>query len=341
MFGKTAPRLTKRWQAGLPDHVIAIGQSSDGKHVAAAAVTGPIAIFDADSGKTRYELAGHSFGTAAVAWRPDSALLASAGQDGRIRLWDCVTGQESAALAGGGAWVEKLAWSESGAYLASGAGKKVRLWDPAGVLLREYPALGSTVADLCWRPGAHDLTALAYGGVTVFIPESTSPKRVLDKKVSLLAAAWSPDSKFLAAGAQDATVYFWIWKSGLDLQMAGYPTKVRELAWDRTSRYLATGGSSWVLVWDCSGKGPEGSKPIMLEAHADDKLVTALAYQKQGDYLASGGSDGLIALWQPGAAKRPLAQVRLDAGVTALCWSANERQLLAGTAGGTVFAYSI
>jgi WD40 repeat protein len=177
--------------------------------------------------------------------------------------------------------------------------------------------------------------------VSVWIPEGDSPKRVFEKPVSLLCAAWSPDSKYLAAGAQDASVYFWIWKSGRDLQMGGYPTKVRPPAWDRTSRFLATGGSAWALVWDCSGKGPEGTRPLMLEGHAEDKLVTALTYQKKGDILASGGADGKIILWQPITSQRPVTQLQLNAGISALTWSPDERLLLAGTETGSLFVYSV
>ena len=63
--------------------------------------------------------------------------------------------------------------------------------------------------------------------------------------------AWSPDGKVLAHGNQDATVHFWYAQTGTDLQMSGYPTKVRELGWDFTSRYLATGGGRMPCVWDC------------------------------------------------------------------------------------------
>ena len=44
--------------------------------------------------------------------------------------------------------------------------------------------------------------------------------------------------------------------------MSGYSTKVRELSWHANSRFLATGGGPAVVVWDFSGKGPAGSKPV-------------------------------------------------------------------------------
>ena len=43
-------KLRVAWQASVPDHAIGLSWSPDGKCLAAAAVSGPIVIFDAGSG---------------------------------------------------------------------------------------------------------------------------------------------------------------------------------------------------------------------------------------------------------------------------------------------------
>ena len=124
--------------------------------------------------------------------------------------------------------------------------------------------------DLAWRPGTNHLAVLAYGAATVYDPAGgIEPVKTLAWKGSPLAMAWSPDGTILAHGNQDATVHFWDYHRSLDLQMSGYMTKVRELAWDSTSRYLATGGGPVVCLWDCKAgpSGPEGTRPQMLEGH--------------------------------------------------------------------------
>jgi WD40 repeat protein len=332
--------LIRNWSATLPDHVIGVSWSHDGKLVAAAAVSGPIVVFDSNTGAKKFELAGHGFGTTAIAFQPNSHVLASAGQDGKLRLWDMSSGKETAKLEGGAAWVEKLAWSSNGEYLASGAGKKLRLWKPGGEMVREYPSQASTISDIVWRNNSLDLTTACYGQVNVWSPESETPKRVLEHKGSILVVAWSPDGKHVAAGCQDATVHLWIYKSGEDLEMSGYPVKVRELAWDHTSRYLATGGGPIVMIWDFSGKGPAGSEPIQLIAHAEDKSIALLTYQSAGPYLLSGGTDGTLALWHPGKVKRPLAKSNLDGVVTAANWSPSDLRIVAASEQGTVTVFS-
>ena len=307
IFGKAENRLRPVWQAAVPDHAIGLAWSPDAARLAVAAVSGAITVFDAGTGKPAHHLKGHGFGTAAIAWQPSGNLLASVGQDGKSRLWDAVSGQEAHTLDAGAAWAEKAVWHPSGAWLATAAGKKVKVWTAAGELVRELPPQAGTVTDLKWRPGTTSLTLLAYGAATTYDPlTGADPVKLLAWKGSPLALAWSPDGKILAHGNQDSTVHFWYYDESRDLQMWGYRTKVRELAWDYSSRYLATGGGPAVCIWDCQAgpNGPEGSKATMLVGHNEESNLTALAYQTRGFLLASAALDGKVLLWQPSNRQR-------------------------------------
>lgn len=336
-------RLRKAWSATQPDHVIAVGWSPDGRLLAAAAINGPVTLFNAADGTVVHALAGHGFGTTALDWHPSGTLLATAGQDGKAKLWDVATGAERAALAGGAGWVDRLAWSPDGKILATAAGKKVRLWDVTGQQLREYAKHGATVADLAWRPGANVLAVGAYGGVTLYDPAQEESIRVFEWKGAPLRLAWSPDGKVLSHGNQDATVHFWYADPGEVLQMSGFPTKVRELSWDYSSRYLATGGGAAVCVWDCGGKGPDGTKPQMLLDDKAELPLTAVAWQRRGFLIASTGHDGRVLLWQPANKKAPLVGNDAFAGTeaTALAWAPDDKQLAAGSGAGAVTVYRV
>jgi WD40 repeat protein len=328
-FGKSENKLRPVWQSALTDHVIGLSWSPDGSRLAAASVGGPITVFEAATGKPANELAGHGFGTAAIAWQPGSSLIASAGQDGKARLWNGSTGEEVRALDAGAAWAERIAWHPSGEWLAVGAGKKSRVFSAVGELVRELPPQDGTVMDLAWRPGTKHLTVLAYGAATTFDPlAGADVVKLLAWKGSPLAMAWSPDGKILAHGNQDATIHFWYFDSANDLQMWGYRSKIRELAWDFSSRYLATGGSPIVCIWDCQAgpKGPEGSQPRMLEGHEEN--ISALAYQARGR----------IFLWQPTNRKGPrVGEFTFPEGeATVLAWSPDDKSLAAGSGAGMV-----
>jgi WD40 repeat protein len=115
------------------------------------------------------------------------------------------------------------------------------------------------------------------------------------------------------------------------------------LAWDYTSRYLATGGGPIVCVWDtkAGAKGPEGSKPQMLQAHGEESTLTALAYQARGFLLASAGTDGAVYLWQPTNTRGPqVGSFKFSSGeASVLAWSADDKSLAAGSGAGAVAVF--
>lgn len=343
MFGvrKEKPNvsLTLAWQAEIGDHVIALAWSPDGSQLATASVAGPITVFHSGTGKVRQKMAGHGFGTTSLSWQPQGQSLASSGQDGKVRSWHPAAGREQFAAEGGNAWVERVAWSPDGKLLASSAGKLVRLWDESGRMYREWTDFPSTVVDLQWKPGANELATAAYGELRVLRPALDKAVRTFTWKGSILVLAWDPLGKFIATGDQDSTVHFWILKNGEDLMMSGYETKVRELAWDYTGRWLATGGGAVPCVWDTSGSGPADTTPAQLKAHEDQ--VTSLAYQHRGPLLASGGADGLVAVWNPGKSSRSLATVDLGFPITKTAWSMSDQKLAVATESGRVAVYSL
>jgi WD40 repeat protein len=335
------------WHKTIDDHVLVLDWSPDGQTLAAASVSGPATLFHLD-GTPRFMLPAHGFGTMSLRFQPcaGSSLLATSGQDGKIRLWDSSTGERVREMDGGAAWVEQLDWSGDGAYLASSAGRKIRLWTPEGDMLNTYDHPRSTVSSLGWRPKrgdnatSHLLAVTGYGGLNLYSPSESACKEEIRWKGSSLVVAWSPDGRFIATGDQDSTIHLWFAETGQNLQLWGYSAKVTQLAWDISSRYLATGGSESVVVWDCSGKGPEGTRPVVLQGHRG--LISCIAFQPTGDILASGGRDGNLKLWRGMKTKNsPLHTAELGATISQLAWSPHGKYLAAGTESGDVFLFEV
>lgn len=329
------PTLKALWRTQIDDHVIQLAWSPDGAMLAAAGVSGPILLFNGADGVRRHTLPGHTMDTMAISWHKDSRILASVGQDGKVRLWDTETGEQTAEMAGGASWVERVAFSPTGDGLVSAAGRKLRLWNASGELIHEYPDPNSTITDIKWKPDGSQFAISAYNGVVLYDPDQPDPLRRFEWQGSTLTIEWSPDGKYIATGDQDSTVHFWITATGQDLQMWGYETKVLELAWSFNSRYLATGGGTQVVIWDCSGKGPANTRPIMLEGH--QHLIKHLTFQRQGMLLASGGNDGLLAIWKVEKKKSArLADAVFKAPIVGLAWSPDDRCIVVADESGTL-----
>jgi WD40 repeat protein len=335
--------LSKRWAAELDDYVIDLAWSPDGARIAAAAASGPIAVFSSDDGSKRHEFPGHDPGTNVLAWEPSSEsaspasglgrALASGGQDGAVKFWDAAAGQHTATVKLGAGWVEHLAWGSS--TLAAACGRKFALLNGDGSTRHAFDEAAKTISALVWRPtlldsgtSANRLALAFFGGVRLIDADDYSILKEFPYANGIQALTWSPDGKWLVSGNQDPSVHLWIPDRDEELQMSGFEGKVKYLSFDSTSRWLATSGGRDVSVWDCSGAGPEGREPATL---SHETPVCAIAFQRSHGLLASAAKDGVVQLWSPERARPLRATIRLPAAATKLVWSSDDRLLAIGT----------
>jgi WD40 repeat protein len=324
------------WHAKLDDFVTNLAWCPGGDRVAIASVSGQVAIYDAAQGKALHLFKqAHEEGCDTIAWRPDGGALATAGRDGKWKLWDAGDGKLLAEHEAGAMWAEHLAWSskpigDRGHLLALGAGNKVTLWSelgkPADSKLGEPLKLSKSVTDIGWILGGTTLGIATSTEIVVHNPID-GDERTFKSRDPILNMAFSPSGKWLMTGNQDCSVHVWNTDNGHEMHMRGFAAKVRQLAWHRGSRWLATGGGPAISVWDCSGRGPEGRTPLVLEWHPD--LVTALHYQPEGDWLASGARDGSIAVWSPTQRQNQISRAKISSGVTCVAWSPDGKSLAA------------
>ena len=329
------------WNGKLEDFNTSLAWSPDGKRLAAGSVSGQVAIYNSTEGKATHLFEqAHADGCDALAWRPDGNALATAGRDGMWRLWDAIDGKLLVEHEAGAIWPEHLAWSrrpvgDHGHLLALGAGNKLSLWTEKSEAFGDAVKLPKTVTDLAWIIGGTTLAVATSTEIMVRdrAVEDDAP-RVFHSRDAILNMAFSPSGKWLMTGNQDCSVHVWNTDSGTEMHMRGFAAKVRQLAWHRGSRWLATGGGLTISVWDCSGRGPEGRTPLLLEWHQDQ--ISALQYQPEGDWLASGARDGSIAVWSPTQRQNQISRAKISSGVTRVAWSPDGKLLAATGESGEV-----
>lgn len=322
--------------ADVGDYVVCLSWLCDGTAVLAAAATGPIRLFDATSGRILASWPEHSGGTFRALCSPKAPRIASVGADGRLRLRAPDRAEPVAEVLMGSGWAEQLAWSPDGQHVAASAGRTIRILDEDGDLRPAPLALPSTVAALAWKADGRSLAAAAYGGIHVWDVATARGWEPMAWKSSLISLAWSPDGRWLAAGTQEQTVQIWElpYRPGRELAMQGYPGKVKHLVWHSGSRLLATDGGVEAMVWDCSGGGPAGTTPRILQGHS--RRITAIAYQRAGHLLATGDEGGGVMLWNAGKSTTPIRRLTVAGPATCLAWSPDDRILAVGTASGPV-----
>ena len=364
--------VTKLWAGQLDDYVIDLAWSPVGQLLAAASAAGPITLFDAGGSRLR-ELPGHDEGTNTVAWAPapagsaDAALsaeasakegpastrpaacLASGGQDGKVRLWDAGAGHQIAeADAGQNAWVERVQWKPTDAnskpqipnpnIVAAAAGRKLVLVNAGGSIAHIFQDAPKTLSALAWHPRGGAIAVASFGRVMVWDADDLRVQHEYAYGGAIETLVWSPDGRWLVAGAQDNAVHLWLPEEDQEFHMSGYETKVRELSFSSDSRWLATGGARDACVWDCTGAGPEGREPVALP-HAG--RVCAVAFQHAHGLLATAAHDSEVALWSLTRGETRLATVKLTAPASTLAWSPGDTLLAIGSQKGGVLVLSV
>ncbi len=321
------------------DHILGLSWSREGETLAITPARGPIIV---RAGPTVTELPDHGLGNGAAVFHPAKNLLATCGTDGKLRLFATLraSAPPREILLGRG-WLERLAWSPDGAHLATALGRRLLVLNEAGEIAHEFAGHKSTVADFAWNPrNPAEIASVADGGATMWRLGESEPFARFDWGGASLLARWSPDGRWLVTGDQTPSVHLYDFTRDAPLHIQGYETKVKALSFNGASRRLATGGGSLVTVWTCTGKtGPEGSTPRQLQGHTGDSL--ALAYRPGGDWLASGGSDGRLILFEPDHSASPRASLRLDSAVTSLAWHPGDPLLAAGTESGLVQIFRV
>ncbi|MBL9135910.1 MAG: hypothetical protein JNK85_08585 [Verrucomicrobiales bacterium] len=252
----------------LGEYPRALAWIDQGSRLAIGLADGSVALLDPMARLLR-RFAAHQLGLQAMAAQPGSRRFVTTGEDGRARIWSSDAHESVADLEGGAAWIEHAAWSTDGSVLATAGGRQLRLWSADWQSLGIHGDFPSTIAAIAWSGSENLLGAACYGGVSVVQPGKSVPAQTHTWRSSLISLAWSRDGRHLAAGTQENSVSYWPLPAdgAPPLQMSGYPGKVRQLAWDRKSRLLASGGGADITIWDVGGNGPAGTLPLQLRGH--------------------------------------------------------------------------
>ncbi len=340
------PRLELRARVQLDDYPVDAAWSADGRALVVAGGEGALlwvelsasAGANVTTNASVQRLGTHAGGVLAVAWRGGGSQFASSGQDGEVRLWDART-RESRLLQATPGWSERLAYAGHGRLLAVATGRELQVYSSDGELQARLPPQPGVIAAIAWRAKGSELAAVGNGGARIHRLEPQPQTREFPLAGACLTASWSPDGRLLAAGMQDGSVHYWNLAAGTQSQMRGYGAKVALTGWSANGRLLATAADEQIVIWDFSGRGPEGSEPLQLAAHT--ARVTQLAWQPRGALLAAGARDHRLTLWRPAQPQQPLDADLLADEVAVLRWSSDGAQLAAADRGGNLKLYAL
>jgi WD40 repeat protein len=346
---------------GHTDRIPALVWHPDGRRLISAGWDTTARVWDVVSCTPIILLNGHASQVQALALNADGSLLACADSANAIHIWDLGEKKTIAVVPDQGGEVRCLAFMPDGHGLASGgADRTLRLWDArdgAANAERHDPRLSRTFLSI--SADGHRLASL--GAVTPLrVWDVATAQTILAPGGTerLRAFAASPDGKWFAASraasdpaytekefwkrfanghvaADLTTLALWDAQTGKPkVILEGQKGPITALAFGPDSAVLASASfqSSDVWLWQT----PSGQPQLLIPNAVESCAVEALAFHPKSkllavagiDWLATGGGDGHIALWDLQLCR----QVRtLKGGAFSLAFHPNGKRLAAAT----------
>ncbi len=288
-----------------------------------------------------------------VTWSPDGNMLASGANDAQLLVWG-LNGKVQVHKAQAGA-VRALAWSPDGQQLAVGAANQVLFLNPltGTMLAQSVKTHTAAVTTLAWSPrqplrvvsGGLDKQAVVWNTITY------TPQTIFTGHTTTIeSASWASDGHTIGSSSHGGVVRVWNAENGqqvhgffMDVQLP-----MRAVSFASIGGQLAVGGDDGIVrLWNglvCQQQVQVDFGTQCLDVpqrlHAHTGRVRALAWSPDARFLATGGDDGILAIWYPGQRQIPLLKVKHDGPVLALAWSSSGKQVATG-AGSTVTIWGL
>lgn len=275
-----------------------------------------------------------------VAWHIPSRRLAEGTPEGVIRIWDVDREQPILTMQmpvpdvpwWGRDW---FAWSPDGNQLAAGArngtvhvretrsGRElmVLLGHNSPVVAVEFSSDGTRVA--AWG---------ANGAIKIWDLDTGRLAGEITHSGGVTGGSWSPDNQLLVSGHLDGSVSV----SGIQVgsQIATWKADfdtIYRLAWSPDSSRIATTTQrgSFVSIWDVA------SKSMVLGPLRHSHVICSIAWEADGQRLATGGIDQTIKIWNASTGSETVTLRGNRQTVCSLSWGP-DGHLAYGSADGSV-----
>jgi WD40 repeat protein len=332
---------------GHTDRVPALAWHPGGGRLYSAGWDTTVRVWDTATCQPIILLNSHAGQVTAMTLNRAGTLLAAADAANALHVWAVPANRELQVFREHEGEVRALAFNCDGTVLASGGvDHGVRLWSgfDAGagqpVPVAETPAGATTSPD-----GRHLIRTGGGTALSVCDPRAGQTLVPLEGAAVLDAVACSPDGRWIAGSAADVPLRLWDAQTGrLGHTPEGQAAPIAALAFAPDSARLASGGprGTDVWLWDVA----TGEPALLIPDAVDGCSVEAVAFHPNGrllaaggiDYLATGGSDGAVCVWDV-EARHPV--VTLDGAAVALAFHPTGTRLAVAAPGPSLRVWDV
>lgn len=340
-----APRMSLRHRlVGHRGPLLAAWYSGDSQRVLTLAADSTCRLWDAAGGGalgTLTEPSGQPWLCRFVGSR-DSRRILTIANEPVVRLWDGQTGKPVAVLPGGPLPVSIVRSSPDGTRILTVAGASATLWDgQTGARLLPLPGHSENIKDANFSPdGSRLVTTSADQTARLWDGASGQLIAVLEGHTGTVYSAsfTLAGGKAIMTVSADGTARLWDSVTGRSLfPPIGHPrySQILSISADG-SRMVIRSESGTLELWDRilgNIRGALAAKDTTMTGDSEGEVV--VSFSPNGRRLISGGSDGMVRIWD-GRSGQPLVALKGHRSrVLAIAWAPDSSSFVTGGSDGS------